>query len=73
MEIVTFEFPIIDPSGRTQMKNIPPSSLPNLHGPAREDPDPFLFDFDVLCRSYDYSTTAEKLKLFPATMKGTRL
>jgi hypothetical protein len=55
------------------MKNIPPSSLPNFHGLESEDPDAFLFEFDVLCRSYDYSTTAHKLKLFLATLKGATL
>jgi hypothetical protein len=34
-----------------------------------EDPDLFLFKFDILCRSYNYSDDAQKLKLFPATMK----
>jgi hypothetical protein len=29
-ETITFEFPIRDPGGTTQMKNIPPSSLPNF-------------------------------------------
>jgi hypothetical protein len=57
-EIVTFEFPIRDPSGETQMKNIPPFSLPNFHGLESEYPDAFLFLFDVICRSYDYSTTS---------------
>lgn len=38
-----------------------------------EDPDTFLFEFDVLCRSYDYTLDAQKLKLFPATLKGASL
>jgi len=72
-EIVTFEFPNRDPSGTTQMKNIPSSTLPRFHGLARKDPDAFLFEFDVLCRIYYYSTTTHKLKLFPSTLKGASL
>jgi hypothetical protein len=55
------------------MKNIPHSTLPNFHGLSKEDPDTFLFEFDVLCRSYDYVTDAHKLKLFPATLKSVVL
>jgi hypothetical protein len=31
------------------MKNIPPSILPNFYGMPSEDPDAFLFEFDILC------------------------
>jgi hypothetical protein len=55
------------------MKNIPHSTLPNFHGLSKEDLDTFLFEFDVLCRSYDYVTDAQKLKLFPATLKSVAL
>ena len=55
------------------MKNIPPSSLPHFHGKVQEDPDSFLIEFDILCRSYDYSTDAQKLRLFPATLKDLAL
>ena len=55
------------------MKNIPLSTLPNFRGASSEDPDAFLFEFDVLCRSYDYSSNAHKLKLFPATLKDATL
>ena len=44
------------------MKNIPPSSLPNFYGKSNEDPDTFLFKFDILCRSYNYLQDAHKLK-----------
>ena len=51
----TLEFPIGElPRGATPMKNIPLSALPNFHGLSSEDPDEFLFEFDILCRSYDY-------------------
>jgi hypothetical protein len=55
------------------MQNIPPSALPNFHGLENEDPDAFLFEFEVLCRGYDYCTNAQKLKMFPLTLKGTSL
>jgi hypothetical protein len=64
-----FGFPILDPTIIVQMKNIPPSTLPNFHGMITEDPKTFLFEFDVLCHSYDYSSDAKKLKLFPTTLK----
>jgi hypothetical protein len=58
--ISTLVFPISDipTRGVAPMKNIPLSALPNFHGLSTEDPDEFLFEFDILCRSYDYTTTA---------------
>ena len=48
----TLGFPIGDfPLGTAPMKNIPLSALPNFHGLSSEDPDEFLFEFDILCRS----------------------
>ena len=38
-----------------------------------EDLDAFLFEFDILCRSYNYVNDAQKLKLFPATLKNDAL
>ena len=38
-----------------------------------EDPDSLLFEFDILCRSYNYVNDAQKLKLFPATLKNVAL
>jgi hypothetical protein len=73
--ISTLVFPIsnVPTQGMAPMKNIPLSALPNFHGLSTEDLDEFLFEFDILCRSYDYTTTAQKLKLFPATLKGNVL
>jgi hypothetical protein len=48
-EPITFKFPIQESDGIIQMKNILPSALPNFHGFPSEDPDTFLFEFDVLC------------------------
>ena len=55
------------------MKKIPPSSLPTFYGKSNEDPDTFLFEFDILCRSYNYLQDAKKLKLFLATLKDSSL
>ena len=55
------------------MKNILPSVLPFFYGKAVEDPDEFIFEFDILFRSYDYATSVQKLKLFPATLKDNAL
>ena len=55
------------------MKNIPLTALPNFHVLTSEDPDEFLFEFDILCQNYDYTTAIQKLKLFPSTLKGNAL
>ena len=44
--------------GISPMKNISPSVLPHFYGKVAEDPDEFLFEFDILCRRYDYTTNA---------------
>ena len=72
-ETETFGFPILDMAKDVAMKNIPLSSLPHLRGMSTEDPDSFLFEFDILCRSYNYTDNAKKLKLFPATLKDSAL
>jgi hypothetical protein len=40
----------------TKMKNNSSLIIVNFHGLSKEDLDTFLFEFDVLCRSYDYAT-----------------
>ena len=67
--MATLQFPIKHPEGIAPMKNILPSVLPRFYGKVVEDPDEFIYEFDILCRSYDYTTNAQKLKLFPATLK----
>jgi hypothetical protein len=69
----TFGFPILDTTLNVNMKNIPLSALPTFYGKNSEDPDTFLFEFDILCRSYNYIQDAQKLKLFPATLKDSAL
>jgi len=55
------------------LKNIPHVALPHFHGLSIEDLDTFLFEFDFLCHSYDYSSDPWKLKLFPVTLKDSTL
>ena len=68
-----FPFPIPTQQGNQNMKNIPSATLPKFYGLITEDPDTFLFEFDILCQSYDYTTDAHKLKLFPSTLKEATL
>jgi hypothetical protein len=72
-ETETFGFLILDISRNISMKNIPLSSLPTFRGMSTEDPNLFLFEFDILCRSYNYLDDAQNLKLFLATMKDSTL
>ena len=67
----TFGFPILDIVQDINMKNIPPSSLPTFYGKSNEDLDTFLFEFDILYRSYNYLQDAHKLKLFLATLNDS--
>ena len=69
----TFGFPILDTMQDVTMKNIPPSSLPTFYGKSNEELDTLLFEFNILCRSYNYLQDAHKLKLFPATLKYSSL
>jgi hypothetical protein len=55
------------------MKNIPHSTLPNFNVSTTKDPNTFIFEFDILFRSYDYVSNAHKLNLFPATLKNGAL
>lgn len=43
----TFGFPIIDPDTQVKLKNISPLALPHLYGKVHEDPNYFLFEFDI--------------------------
>ena len=69
----TFRFPILDQAQNVVMKNINPSILPTFHGMSTEDPNAFIFKFDILCRSYNYMDDAQKLIFFPATLKNVAL
>lgn len=55
------------------MKSNQLQNIPTFHGFTSEDSDAFLFEFNVLCRGYDYTTNPQKLKLFPSTLKGASL
>ena len=69
----TFRFPILDNVLDVNMNNIPSSSLPTFYGKSNEDPDTFLFEFNILYKSYKYLQDAHKLKLYPATLKDLAL
>jgi hypothetical protein len=69
----TFGFPILDTTKNVNMKTIPLSTLATFYGKSSEDPDTFLFEFDILCRSYNNLQYAQKLKIFPATLKDSAL
>ena len=73
VEEVTFGFPIFDLSPNVSMKNIPPLVLPHFHGMLIKDVDAFLFEFYIQCCSYNYVNDAQKLKLFPTTLKDVAL
>lgn len=66
-------FPIQDTDGSVHMKNIPPSFLPKFHGLRSKDPETFLFEFEIVCRSYGYLLKTQKLRLFPTTLKDRAL
>lgn len=70
---ITFKFLIINLNEDDPMKNIPHSTLPVFRGLTIEDPDMFLFEFEVLCNKYDYLNDAQNLKLFLATLKDAAL
>ena len=55
------------------MRNISPSTLPHFHGLITEDSGTFLFEFVVLCQTYDYAEDEQKLKRFPSTLKDVAL
>ena len=69
----TFGFPILDRAPNVVMKNINPSILPTFHSMSTKNLDAFLFKIDILCRSYNYVDDAQKLKLFPTTLKNASL
>ena len=56
--VATLQFLIQQPEGIAPMKNISPSVLPHFYGKVVEDPDEFIFDFDILYCSYDNTTNA---------------
>lgn len=66
-------FPIRETNGEPRMKNIRLVSLSHLHGLTYEDSDTLMFEFCVVCRTYDYKSNENKLKLFPSTLKDASL
>jgi len=54
----TVNFLIRDLGASAPTKPIPLATLPNFHGLVSEDPDTFLFEFEIVCRGYDYTKDA---------------
>lgn len=48
--------PIRGTNGEARMKNISPTALPRFHGLTSKDHDTFMFEFVVVCRTYDYAS-----------------
>jgi len=70
----TFSYPILlTPRIDAPMKNISPSVLPNFRGLPNEDLDQFLFEFKIICKTYDYELDNQKLKLFTSTLKDNAM
>ena len=69
----TLQYPIVDTAVNAPMRAIPLQHIPTFHGLTSEDPDAFLFEFDVLCRGYDYTADPKKIKILPSTLKGAAL
>ena len=65
--------PIREVEGETKMKNINPLAIPHFHGITYEDPDTFIFEFFVVCRTYDYASDDQKFNIFPFTLKDATL
>ena len=72
-EFCTFKFPIRYSGRVVPMKSIPPHVLPNFHGLENEDPNVFLFQFEIICIGYGYFSNDQKLNVFSLTLKGTAL
>jgi hypothetical protein len=65
-----YTFPIRESGEEAKMKNINPSNLPLFYGLPIEDPDTFLFEFEVLCHTYEYKNNAQKLRLVSLNFEG---
>jgi hypothetical protein len=48
---MVFQFPIQESNKELRMKNINPFVLSRLHGLTIEDPENFLFEFELYCRT----------------------
>lgn len=62
---ITIQFPTCFGVAEIKIKSIPYLVIPTFFGSPNEEPNVFLFEFDVLYHGYDHNTNAHKLKLFP--------
>ena len=63
-------FPIQDIDGSVHMKKIPPSFLPKFYGIRLEDPETFLFEFEIVYRSYGYLLKTQKTEIVFDNIEG---
>lgn len=68
--VTKFYSPIGNLQGHAPIKYIPLFTLRTFQGMIIEDPDTFMLEIYVICRSYYYTTNEHKIKLFPSTLKG---
>jgi len=66
-------FLIKETNGEARMKNISPISLPHFHGLTIKDPNTFMFEYFVVCRTYGNAFDDQRLKLFLSTLKDATL
>ena len=69
-ERIEGNFPIRETNGDTKMNNISPSALRHFHGLTTEGPDTFLFEFAIICRTYDYAEDEKKVETVPFYSQG---
>jgi len=55
------------------LNSIPPVVIHIFLGSPYEEPNVFMFEFDILYKMYDYIVDAHKLKLFPSILKSHAL
>ena len=67
------EFPIRDFDDQSPLQNINPLAFPKFLGLSSKDLDTFIFEFEVVCRTYDYFIDAKKLRFSPSTLKDASL
>jgi hypothetical protein len=72
-ETMVFEFPILDIKEDVKMKNINPPILLHFHGMDTYDLDTFLFEIEVLFRTYDYKNDPQNIILFLSNLKEETL
>ena len=66
-------FPIQDTGVSVHMISIPTYFIRKFHGLRSDDLKTFLFEFEIVCRSYGYLINTQKLRLFLTTLNDRAL